>query len=353
MKKSWWVDFNFNHRRYRKRSPANTRAGALAYEATLRTRLAKGEPIDEMQVVSEQTFAEFSGKWLDEYAAANNKPAERKAKAYILSSSLVPFFGKMLLGRITSYEIERYKAWEKQRGLSNKTINNKLAVLRKCLGTASDWDCLATEPPRIKSLKAVPPQMDYLSRHECETLLGAARGMIFEIILTALRTGMRQGELRGLQWESIDWQNHQIVVRHSLCDYVKELTSTKSNRERIVPLADDIYRLLYARRNPTGYVFTKVDEQPFRGNHLLNCLNRVTKTAGLRKIGWHTLRHTFASHLAMNGVSMRVVQELLGHASLSMTMRYSHVASENLREAVNGLVRGYQISKFGQPAVNL
>src|SRR6516164_1137882 len=94
LKKSWWVDFQFNGRRYRKRSPDNTRQGADAYELLLRQNLARGEPIrDVKQPRKDQTFAEFAAKWFEDYVRPNNKFSEQRSKGNILRLSLIPFFG--------------------------------------------------------------------------------------------------------------------------------------------------------------------------------------------------------------------------------------------------------------------
>lgn len=233
------------------------------------------------------------------------------------------------------------EALEHRRGIGNKTINNRLAVLRRCLNCAREWDCLEAEPPRIKALKCPSPKTDYLTIEECETLLAHASGTVRELVLLALRTGMRQGELRGLQWEAIDWVSGVVIVRHSLSDCVKQLTSTKSNKARYVPLTDDAHALLVARKQSSGYVFKNAEGRPFTGNLLLQHLHRAQTRAGLRSFGWHTLRHTFASQLAVNGVPLRVVQDLLGHSTIIMTQRYSHVAPGNLRAAVNTLCLNY------------
>src|SRR5574340_719272 len=100
IKSSWWVDFRFNDTRHRKRSPENSKAGAEAYELTLRQRLARGEPLDDQQNSLEPTFAEFAQRWFDDYVKANNKFSERRAKESILRLSLVPFFGKLRVGKI-------------------------------------------------------------------------------------------------------------------------------------------------------------------------------------------------------------------------------------------------------------
>ncbi len=335
---SWWADFSFDNKRYRKRSPANSREGARDFEHVLRQRLARGEDLNVTQTTSaELEFETFATKWFEDYAVPNNKPSEQKAKLYIIKRSLVPFFERTAVDRISSGDVERYKLSERRKGAGNKTINNKLAVLRKCLACAYEWYGLEGAPPKIKALKFATTSPAFLTTEESEKLVAQAKGVLREMILLALRTGMRQGEIRGLQWESIDWEHRLLVVRHSLCDYGKVLTSPKTNRERAVPLADELYALLSARKQNSGYVFQNTYRRPFTGQVLLRRLNRVQRAAGLRKIGWHTLRHTFASQLSNNGIPLRVVQELLGHSTLAMTMRYSHVAPNNLRDAIRTL----------------
>jgi integrase len=164
---------------------------------------------------------------------------------------------------------------------------------------------------------------------------------------------MRQGELKGLQWSSIDWENRIVAVRHSRCDYQKMLGSTKSNRERHIPLDVDVYEMLHKRKRDTGYVFVDTDKAVFDNKRLNRRLAKLCKKAGLRKITWHVLRHTFASQLAMRGVPMPTVQVLLGHANLTTTMRYTHVAPSTLRTAIDMLNPKTMLqAELGQPVVN-
>lgn len=352
-KKSWWIDFQFNHTRYRRRSPDNSRAGALAYEVTLRQRLAHGKPLDSPAPPATQTFAAFAEQWFKDYVIPNNKYSEQLAKKYVLSSSLVPFFGNMPIGKISAHDIEQYKAQQVKRGFTNKTIRNRLTVLNKCVSTAYEWLRLEGAPPKIKWPKCVPPSIDYLSPEECELLLSHANGIIYEMILTALRTGMRQGELRGLQWSSIDWLNQNVAVRHTRDDHRKVLVPPKNNRERHIPLDVDVYALLCRRKKGTGYVFVDKFGRPFDKKRLSYRIGILRKSAGLRKIGWHTLRHTFASHLAMRGVPMAAIKDLMGHSSITTTMMYAHVAPSALREAIYMLNPKTMVDAgLRQPGVN-
>jgi integrase len=354
IRNSWWVDFRFEQTRYRKRSPENSRAGARAYEAALRRRLARGEIVAIKRGLDDrQTFAEFVPKWLEEYVVPNNKPSEQRTKRYVLAASLVPFFGRKAVSEIGPRDIEQYKAKLMRDGKSHKTINNRLTILRKCLHTAYDWLKLKGAPPKIVWLKCPPPRTTYLAKEECELLLRNASGTIREMILAALRTGMRQGELKGLQWSSIDWVNRSLVVRHSQSDYTKSLGSPKGNRERHIPLDIDLSEALSARLRTEGYVFLDGNGQPFTHKTVSVALAEVCRRAGVRKIGWHVLRHTFASHLAMNGTPLNIVQALLGHSSITTTMRYAHVAPSALRTAIElANPRTAGATNVGQPVGN-
>jgi integrase len=353
IKKSWWVDFQFDQKRYRRRSPENTRQGARAYELLLHQRLARGEAINGPTPGQNISFEEFAWKWFEEYVVPNNRFSEQRIKRYTLKSSLIPFFGKMPVGEIKTYHIEQYKAHKVKDGLANKSIKNHLTVLSKCLTSAYAWFELASKPPEIPWPKCPPPETDYLSPDECEILLSHAGGAIREMILMALRTGMRQGELKGLQWSSIDWGNRVVIVKNSYCDREKTIGPPKNNRIRSIPLDADLYEILYRKRKPTGYVFTNTNGQPFNHSSLTYHCEVLCKRAGLRRITWHTLRHTFASHLAMKGVPLNIVQALLGHSTIVMTMRYAHVAPSTMRAAIELLNPArFMTADFGQPAVN-
>lgn len=354
IKKSWWVDFTTNSTRYRKRSPENTKAGAQAYEATLRQKLARGESIDIGATrPKDQTFAEFAAKWFEDYVRPNNKYSEQLMKKYILSSSLLPFLGHKLIGEIRAHDIERYKAQQVLQGYTDKTITNRLTVLNKCLVTAYEWLEFEGAPPKIKWPKKTLPEIDYLSPEECELLLSDANGVMHELVLTALRTGMRQGELRALQWSSIDWLTRTLAVRHSQDDYRKILVAPKNNRTRHIPLDIDVYTMLYRRKRETGYVFLGPEGRPFTKYRMCYAMRSLCRKVGFRTIGWHTLRHTFASHLVMRGVPLPAVKELMGHSTIVTTMRYAHVAPSTLRAAIEMLnPKTMMATDCGQPAGN-
>ncbi|MDX9913672.1 MAG: site-specific integrase [Candidatus Moranbacteria bacterium] len=156
-----------------------------------------------------------------------------------------------------------------------------------------------------------------------------------EMVLFALKTGLRFGELIALEWGDIDFKNSLATIQKSIAR--GHLGSPKSNKIRHVPLLGDVSEALSHRSQKNGFVFCREDGKPLGPVLCLNWLHRACKRAGFRNIGWHTLRHTFASHLAQNGISIVIIKELLGHADIKTTMRYSHLTSLAIKEAVKTL----------------
>ena len=330
----WWVDFSFNRTRYRKVSPENSKRGAEAYEIVLKQRLARGLPVVE-EKRKMPLFKEFAEEWFERYVMVNNKVTEAKHKRSALNRHLVPFFGGYGLDKIGNYEIEKFKAEKQGLGLNHKTINNMLGVLSKCLRTAQEWE-VSENVPRIKKLKVPPQKFDYLSVEESERLLAVAEGQTKDMILLALYTGLRFGELIALTWNDINFRERILTVSRSVsCGY---LGSTKSNKVRYIPLGNEVLQLLLSRKPEAAgdrFVFPNPSGKFLLQDTCLDRLHKLCTKAGLRWIGWHTLRHTFASRLAERGASMRMIQELLGHSDTKTTMRYAHLNPAVLRDTIN------------------
>jgi integrase len=175
---------------------------------------------------------------------------------------------------------------------------------------------------------------------EAARLLEAAKSEPnwYAVIVTALRTGLRMGELRALRWQDVDLVARKILVRRAASK--NDVGTPKSGRAREVELGTEVLSILKAHRHLRGeLVFCKTNGGMYTENEMKHPLWRACKRAGLRHIGWHTLRHTFASHLVMRGAPLKVIQELLGHSDIRMTMRYSHL-SPNVRSDAVELLNG-------------
>lgn len=331
----YWISFRHNKVRYRKSSPDNSYAGAKAYEALIRQKLARGEPITSITDKPKEviTFKEFSKTWLKTYVKNNNRLSEQQHKEGCLRLYIVPFFGKYPLDKIGNLDVENFKAKMMTTKLAEASINHFLSTLSMCLKTAVEWDIIESIP-RIKRLRVAPNKYDYMTEAEAELLLAHTDGQIKEMIFFALKTGVRFGELIAMDWSDIDFQKKQITIRRSIVRSI--MGSTKSNKIRYIPLISTVSEMLFKRLKSRGFVFTR-DGKPFGQIYCCKKLYQACKKSGLRNIGWHKLRHTFASHLAQKGVAIQAIKELLGHASITTTMRYAHLGHSVLRVAMNVL----------------
>lgn len=277
-------------------------------------------------------FRDYAEEFLETYALTNNKVSEYETKRSAFRNHLVPFFGTKRLDEIRELTIERFKAHQLKAGLSPKSVNNHLTMLRRSLVIAKKWEYV-DRVPEFEWLKTAAPEFDFLDFGEARRLLEAADEEWRPMIGLAMKTGLRKGELVALRWEDVDLVAGRVVVRRAESRGV--ISTPKSGRNREVPLSAEALRLLKGHRHLRGeLVFCQDTGQMLRRGQLKRPLWRACKRAGLRLIGWHMLRHTFASHLVMRGVPLKAVQELLGHATMEMTMRYSHLSPDVRRDAV-------------------
>lgn len=293
------------------------------------------DPRSKAMTLVRQPFAAFVPEWFETYVRTNLKPSTQRGYAGALSRYLVPFFGRYELDAITTELIETFKAKGQRDGLTAKTVNNALSVLRRALTEALEWGRL-DRLPRFKFLKTAPPTFDFLHASESEALMRAATREPWRLMIRcALRTGMRFGELLGLRWEDIDFERNQIVVRRNVVD--GEDGTPKNNRFRMIPLAPSLRsELLVAPRSGIRVFVLEGGRTPNRWS-AIEALERACNRAGLRRVGWHVLRHSFASQLVGAGVNLAMIQALLGHSTLEMTMRYAHVSGEHLRRSIDAL----------------
>ncbi|MDD3357001.1 MAG: tyrosine-type recombinase/integrase, partial [Dysgonamonadaceae bacterium] len=307
----YWVAFRYNRKRYRKASPDNTYAGAKSFEALLRQKLAKGESIEieEKKKINISSFQDFADKWMKTYVVTNNKPSEQNQKQCMINKHLKPYFGRLALDKITSMQLEEFKAKKQANGLSNKSINNILGILGKCLKTAQEWEII-DKTPKIKPLKVAPKDPVYLNQEDYNKLLETAKdeGIFYEMLLFTLRTGVRIGELLALEWSDISFNDKVVTIKRNIVN--GHLGSPKNNKHRRIYLAQVVYDVLMVRRKNQGLVFPNINGDYQSRSSCRHRLERLCLKANVKKLGWHGLRHSFASQLATNGVSLKTIQEL-------------------------------------------
>lgn len=276
-------------------------------------------------------FEKFSGVFLT-VATCNNKASEVEEKQSILRGHLVPFFGQLELAEVSYALVQDYTAI-KLRTLAEHTVKNQLAVLHRMLVVACKRRVLE-HVPEFEWPRVPPPDVDFLNFDEAAHLVVGAADQWRRMILVALRTGLRLGELIALEPRDINLIAGTLEVRRS---YTRgRVTAPKNHRTRIIPLSDDARDALAEQMaaHPGRLVFPAPGGGYLTHSMCRRRLESECRQARSRCVSWKIFRHTFASHLVMRGVPLKVVQELLGHSTMTMTLRYAHLAPEVSRDCV-------------------
>ena len=296
---------------------------------------------------------------IDKYVENFSKQASYKTGKKYHIDHILNYFGKeTLLANIRFIDLETYRNHLKDSLTVKKTIrkhasvNRAISCLRHIFAKGVEWDMIEQNPfSRGKSLilKENNKRLRFLTEDEIPKLLDACPRYLRNIVECALNTGMRRGEILSLNWSQI----------HNGFIY---LDKTKTMEPRQVPVNDTLEALFKKIRKENGlksnHVFLydgqlvdaktgktrKPNATPKPVTEVKNSFGSALKKAGIVDFRFHDLRHTFASQLLMKGGTLKDVQEILGHKTMTMTLRYSHLTQEHKKKAVN-LLNGLTASK--------
>lgn len=203
--------------------------------------------------------------------------------------------------------------------ISNLTANNNIKYIKAFLNFAIKRNYLrGNKISRMEQYKVdvLPP--NYLKKEEISQILASAKEEILYLpILVAIYTGMRLGEIRRLKWSDFNFENGTITIFQS-----------KAGKFRTIPI------------HPALNILKK-DDLPFNFQNHQRVFKRIRKKANLEKSGWHTFRHTFITHLILNGVDIATVQKIAGHYSIETTMIYTHVCQDHAKESISKIDFGF------------
>jgi len=315
----------------------NTKSAAVAAERAHVERVLN--PKKPMQAAP--AFDEFAKVFLRDYVAVHNKPSEAHEKGRVIRFYLQPFFKSTPLDRIDAAAGEKLKAHllkgedlDPPRPREPKTVNNILTVLAKLLRYAQRLGQLRATP-MIEKLRVNRPAVEFLDFDEYATLVETAKSEAHWhlAILLAGDAGLRRGELRALRQADWERRSGRVVVQRSV--WKGKEGGTKGWRARAVPTTTRLAAALQAQRHLRGDLFLcDADGDAFTEAAYRKALPRLCLRAGIKSVGWHDLRHTFCSHLAMRGAPAKAIQELAGHADLTTTMRYMHLTPDSKDAAI-------------------
>ena len=279
----------------------------------------------------DKNLADFFAEYLD--YSKTNKSRGSYVRNEIVLRTFKGFAKVERLRGITPQLIESYKKFRLEGGTKASTINTELNTIKAALNRAIVLGYLARNPCReVKKLKAPRKLVRFLSKEEAKKLLEAGNGRMGPIIETLLYTGLRRDELTHLTWADVDLQRRVVAVQ------AKDGWHPKDYEVRHIPMAPRLYELLKSLpRKENPWVFSTSNDGPHLGHILSRDFRKLLKLCGIKGASLHTLRHTFASHLVMNGTDVYTVQKLLGHSSIKTTEIYAHLAPDFLKAAVEKL----------------
>ena len=339
----WQLDFYYDdpttgkRRRCQRTSPHPQKGKSYDWGMTLLSKLeAPPAPPERERLTLAQLWERY-----EQAALPKLKPSSQESHRSSWRVYLRPAFGLAPIDQIGTYELERLTGELQAAGCSVAAQRRHVGMLAMLLGHAVRWGLL-DHAPKARLPRPGPGKDRWLTPAQARALIEAAREheLMSTLVPGLLYTGMRIGEALALRWECVDLERAQIEVRASHSR--GQTTTPKSGKPRRVPLSAEgveVFRRRWEMREPSPLVWTLGGQQidyrsaTWRWQKLLR---ELPELEGLRM---HDLRHTYASWLVQSGVAIQVVAELLGHANISVTMRYTHLAPETLHNAVAHLDR--------------
>lgn len=315
----WWIDYYSQSReRAQESSHSSNRRDAEALLALRKSEVLRGVYRRPVKI----TLDEFGKRYM-EHAKVNKRSWLRDEQ---MLGHLKKFLGsERQLADIAPADIEGYKL-HRRAFVSGSTVNRELALLKRMFNLAIAWDLFMDLNPfrKVKFFREFNTGLRVVSREEEGRLLRNAVPYLEDLIRFALSTGLRIGEVFSLRWSNVDWENDLLNV-----------FSPKTAKIREIPINSEARKVLeyWALGKRNEFVFYNPDTgKPFvdlKAGFALAC-----RKAGISGVTWHTLRHTFASRLLERGADIVTVQQLLGHSTVTVTMRYTHTNLGSKRAAV-------------------
>lgn len=325
----YWMSFRVNGRRIFETTETTNKKLAEKIHAKRLTAITEGKWFPNE--AKKRTFEELKERYMTEHSKVN-KTSTTCIREESIFKHLSRYFGGLMLAEITPARISDYKSLRIRDGVKPATTSRELQVLRHALNLAIQWEWMETTPFRKVKLDKPNNKIErWITAEEEKKLLDASLPWLREIIIFALNTGMRQDEILSLHWSQIDLFRRTVI-----------LLITKNKEKRTIPLNQTVFDLLKAKskiRYISGYVFASQAGTKIHARNLLRAFYEARKKAGLEDVRFHDLRHTFATRLVQAGIDLYTVKELLGHKTITMTMRYAHHNPESLRHGVDILDR--------------
>jgi integrase len=366
----WWI--YINHRGRRKAKKIGSEKTALEVARKIEARLTLGDMgLLDKEKQKSPAFKEYADRWISITVPATCKPSTLKGYEEILRVHVLPVFGSLPIAGINRLSIKEFlmkKTREsrtfqvngkerKVNGYSASTLQHIKNAISGILNLAVDDAVINVNPAhklgKVLRTKGLRLEADPLTREELAILLKTFKEHYpahYPFVLTLARTGMRLGEVLGLQWGDVDFNGRFITVRRGISR--GKIETPKNDKSRRVDmsrhLAETLSELRKQRRvedfrkgrgEGPEWIFPSATQKPLVASHWRSrVFEKALAKAGLRKIRIHDLRHGYASMMIQAGESLAYIRDQLGHHSIKVTVDiYGHLAPDGNKEAVDRL----------------
>lgn len=320
---------------------------------------AKYNIYGESKIHQKVLFSDIINKWLSAKSSMGLAKATLKKYNDFCRVHFLPLFGYRDLKTIQKSEIEKFQT-ELRKKHNAKGTNLIMTGLKSVFREAVKEGYLNKSPCEfVKKISADQVQYKFWTKSDIDQFLKANfHSEFYDLILVALNTGMRKGELAGLCWDRVDFLTNTITVTRTR-DMLELKERTKTNQVRAIPMSEicraSLLKLFKNNRLGSKFVFINLSGEKIKPHHLSRIMESLQKKAGITNIiRFHDLRHTFASQYIMNGGSIYDLQKFLGHTSIVMTQVYAHQSMDYLQSAMKGFGLGQAVSvSSDEPTLNL
>ena len=343
----WWMSFTHHGEQFRRSTETEDRKLATRIFDKLKGDIAEGKWFEDLEG-DHKTFRELMDKYMAEYSAINKAPRSYERDKG-LRKHLDPVFGNMVLTEITPRQIAEYKVKRRQEGAAPRTVNYELIIMGHAFNLAiREWEWVKENPVSKVSKEKVNNFIErWLTYEEEAKLIEASPKWLQEIIIFAIHTGFRESEILDLTWKQVDFNRRTTT-----------LYEQKNKNVDTLPVSQTALHVLQQRHESTHgespRVFLNQSGKRIFQQNLIRSFQAVVKKAGIERLRFHDLRHTFATRLVQNGVDLYRVQKLGRWKTTSMIMRYAHHYPESLRPGIETMDRTCpeSITILAQPEKN-
>ena len=307
--KVWWMNFSLKGVQVRRSTETVNKMLAQKIYHKVMAEVAEGKWFD-IDEARQHTFEEMTEKYLTEYCPMNKAESTIVRDESYLRNHLVPAFGGLTLNKITPKIVSQYKYRKLTEGLKLSTVALQLKIMSKMFSLAmKEWEWVQDNPVTKVSIGKINNEVDrWLTIEEEEKLLSLSPRWLWEIIVFALNTGLRRGEILSLTWKQVDLFRKTITILEQ-----------KNKSKDTLPLNAKAMEIMKSRAKirsiKNDLVFFSRNGTKLKGPNVLRSFKLVAKSAEIYDLRFHDLRHTFATRMIQAGVDIYKVQKLLRHKS--------------------------------------